>query len=422
MATKKYHKLTDSHISAVRDFAEGETFILWDSDVRGLRIRIGKHRCTWTYFAQHRRRGKRSTTCRRLGFWSPVPNEGMSVRAARKAALQLAGRAAGGHVEPGEKQALLFAKAFSDYCAYLLDKATKAGKEPRWHRNVVNLGKLYLLPKFETWSLAEISRAPEEVRDWHRDVSKRAGDVTGNKCAKLLRATYRFAGQLRRDLPPELPTSGVKLNPEEPREAGMTDKQHRAWYDAWSKIENRTRAAYHLLAIFSGQRPGELARLKVTDILPHERCFVIRKAKADNTIRVPLSIPIVRALRMAVDAHDGKSEWLFPARAGGHIRRIDSDKLPLWGNGLRHNFKTIAVTMKPPVEEILTEMLMGHAIKGVSRKYMATLIVAKSSALREAQRRISARIAALLRPTVKAPALSPDGPQDAEATLLPALR
>jgi hypothetical protein len=76
--------------------------------------------------------------------------------------------------------------------------------------------------------------------------------------------------------------------------------------------------------------------------------------------------------------------------------------------------------MKPPVEEILTEMLMGHAIKGVSRKYMATLIVAKSSALREAQRRISTRIAALLSPTVRAPALAPDGPQDAEATLLPA--
>jgi hypothetical protein len=42
-------------------------------------------------------------------------------------------------------------------------------------------------------------------------------------------------------------------------------------------------------------------------------------------------------------------------------------------------------------------------------------------ALRAAQRAISRRIIELLNPTVKAPALAPDGPQDAEAILLPTL-
>jgi hypothetical protein len=52
--------------------------------------------------------------------------------------------------------------------------------------------------------------------------------------------------------------------------------------------------------------------------------------------------------------------------------------------------------MKPPVEEILTEFLQGCAPKGVSRKYVSTMIVARSDALREAQTRISERIIGLL--------------------------
>lgn len=404
MAVKKnarrFHKLTDRHVEAMFDFSEdAEPTFVWDSKVHGLRLRVGKHKATWTFFREHRRRGKRSTTHRRLGYWSPIPGEGMTVAAARKAAEALSGRIAGGHIETGKRHALTFSEAFDDYCQYLLKKATAAQKEPLWHRVVTGLGKLYLKPQWDGWTLAEISRAPKAVQEWHEDVSKRAGAVTGNKVAKILRAAYRYAGRLRRDLPPELPTSGVVMNPEEPREAGMTDAQHRKWADAWRKIELPSRRAYHLLACLTGQRPGELARLKVADVDFAERRFTIRKAKASNNIMVPISPPIEAALRMALKAHDGKSEWLFPARAGGHIRRFDSDGLPLCGNGLRHNYKNIAVTMKPAVEEILTEFLQGHAPKGVSRKYVSTMILAKSDALHEAQARISARIMILLQLT-----------------------
>ncbi len=123
-------------------------------------------------------------------------------------------KAASGHVEPGHKDALIFTQAFTDYCNYLFEKVEAANRasaekdptipqnEPLWHTRVVGLGKLYLNPKWEGWTLAEISRAPEEVRDWHSDVSKRAGAVTGNKVAKILRATYRYAKRLRRDRHP----------------------------------------------------------------------------------------------------------------------------------------------------------------------------------------------------------------------------
>ena len=90
----------------------------------------------------------------------------------------------------------------------------------------------------------------------------------------------------------------------------MTDAQHLKWADALRKIKDPTRKAYHLLGLLTGQRPGELARLKLSDVLPEERCLVIRRAKAYNDIQSPLSRPIEQALKLARDAHNGKSEWL----------------------------------------------------------------------------------------------------------------
>ena len=411
---RRFVKLTDHHIRALCEFSEdSERVMLWDARVHGLRIRISPYRATWTFFRQHKRRGKRDTTHRVLGYWSPIPGEGMPVADARKAAEALRGRMAEGHVEPSKKSALTFDTAFADYCAYLSHKVESANsvarrayedarrknpnppppvyKEPLWDRVVTGLGKLYLTPKWAGWTLADISRSPEEVRDWHRDVSKRAGAVTGNKVAKILRATYRYAARLRRDLPPELPTSGVTMNVEEPRDAAMTEHQHRQWGEAWQRIESPTRKAYQLLAILSGQRPGELARLKVSDVDFERRRFIIRKAKASNDIIVPMSAPIEEALRMAIRARDGaETDWLFPAREGGHIRKFDGDGLPLWGNGLRHNYKTIATAMQ--IDEALRDILQGHTPKGVARKYVSKIVLAEGQALADAQARISDRI------------------------------
>ena len=261
----------------------------------------------------------------------------------------------------------------------------EAEKSPTWHRIATGLGKLYLIPAWEGWSLAEISDNPMVVKAWHDKIAKHS-EVIAAKCGKLLRACYRYNGRLRRDLPTALPTSGIVFREAGPVQAGMTDKQHAAWGEAWRKIENPTRKAYFLLAILSGQRPGELARVRVQDV--HDDHFVIPKAKAGNDIWVPTSQPMRRAIHMA----ESDGEWLFPG-----VRRFDKDGLPCYGNALRHNYKNIAVTMRPPVAEIIQELLMGHVPKGISRKYISTMVVAQSDAMREAQTRISDRIMSLLK-------------------------
>ena len=49
-----------------------------------------------------------------------------------------------------------------------------------------------------------------------------------------------------------------------------------------------------MIALLCGARPGELSKLKWADVLPRERCFIIRGAKAKNDIRVPMSAAIAR--------------------------------------------------------------------------------------------------------------------------------
>lgn len=379
---RKFRRLRDRDIDAMVELGGDEAVVVWDSLARGLRLRVGKHRNTWSLVREHRRRGARSATVRRLGFWPAL-----SVAGARKAAQAITGQIAGGHLEPGKAAALLFTDAWDKYLAYL-----KAEKSPTWHKIATGLGKLYLIPKWQGWSLAEISNSPQDVKDWHADTAKHSA-VIADKCGKLLRACYRYSGRLRRDLPAALPTSGIKFRDVEARQAGMTDAEHRAWGEAWRKITNKTRAAYQLAAILTGMRPGELARVRVEDV--HDDHFVIRKAKAGADIWVPASAPIKAALQMALDAGQG-SEWLFPGRNGGHIKKFDVDDLPCHGNALRHNYKNISVTMQPPVDETLQELLQAHTPKGVSRKYVAIMVVTQSAAMRAAQQRISERIVSLL--------------------------
>jgi hypothetical protein len=95
---------------------------------------------------------------------------------------------------------------------------------------------------------------------------------------------------------------------------------------------------------------------------------------------------LCRAIKLA--AND--TEYVFPGcqQVGS---RLD---LPVRGNGLRHSYKN--QLLEAGVEELLQEILMGHAPSGLSRKYVARFVAASGRTLREAQQRVSARVIELL--------------------------
>jgi hypothetical protein len=106
---RRYHKITDGYVEALHEFAEGEVKVAWDRDVRGLRVRVGMHRITWSFLKEHRIHGKRGVSFKRLGFFPA-----MDTKAARQAALIEAGRIASGRITPGRKAAMKFEAALDD--------------------------------------------------------------------------------------------------------------------------------------------------------------------------------------------------------------------------------------------------------------------------------------------------------------------
>ena len=168
MAGKRYSKLTDRIIQTVCDFIDDgdETLpkrVFYDSQVPGLRIRVGRHRRTWFYFQEYRVKGKRGTVFRRLGFWP-----GMNVATARKEALQHAARVAAGRPQPGRRDAITLEQATTEYIESLKARGKKSA------RHVRSLTSIHLLPEFGRFTLAELSDAPALVRDHHLKISKRS--------------------------------------------------------------------------------------------------------------------------------------------------------------------------------------------------------------------------------------------------------
>jgi integrase len=345
----------------------------------------------------------------------------MTTIAARKAALVEAGRIAAKQITPSKRDAVRLGGALDDYIKFLRSQSARGGRgakpgappKPARHAvNVENLRSLYL-GEFEKWPLADLSNNPAIVKEWHERTTREAGPISANRAAEALRGCYRHALKLNVSLPARLPTAGIEFNPEQISGQTMKFAQFKAWREAWERIESPIHRSFHLTNLLTGCRPGELSRLRREDIKPAERAFIIRSGKAGADIRVVLSVPIVRALRMALDAHQG--ELVFPDchQLGRH------DPLPARGVQLRRAYRTVAADLE--VNDLIIHFLMSHAPAGISQKYVAQLTLNAGPAMRAVQRKISRRIVALLNPTVKAPALSPDGPQDAEVTLLPAL-
>src|ERR1019366_9687344 len=136
MATRIKRGLDDQHISALLDFSQFG--IYWDTDVRGLRLRVGPREATSQFFQEHSIHGRRSTTHRTLGFFPT-----MGTLAARRAGQVEAGRIAAKQITPSKKDAVRLGPALDDYLKFLKAKAGRRGKPPRHAVNVGNLRSLY---------------------------------------------------------------------------------------------------------------------------------------------------------------------------------------------------------------------------------------------------------------------------------------
>jgi integrase len=373
---KPQRKLTDRNVQVFVDHsgADGNPLpaTFHDNQVPGLRIRIGRHKRTWFYFAQYQRKGKRGTRFVRLGFWPR-----MGIEEARRAALQEAAKVASGRPQPGAHTAITLNDATADYIESLKVRGKKSA------RFVASLMRIHLLPDFGRFTLAELSDAPALLRDHHLKISRHK-PVAANRVMSILSAVYRHAARLDRSLPPASPISAVRMNKEEPKQSAMPFDQFPSWrvqVEALPPI----RRAYHLLLLLTGMRGGEAQRLQWSDVNLRTRSITVHATKVEKTYSVPMTSAIMSALKLARPMREG---LIF---AGA---RKWSDPLPFKGHDLRHTFINVAHDLG--VNEIQVRLLVGHSLSGVHASYLTRLVMEGGGGLRSAQAKISRRIVTLL--------------------------
>jgi len=384
-------ELTDAFVEALCEFRPAKATYFPDNRLAGFFIYVGPRSATWVYRERKSVKGARRMVFEKLGEWPKVD----TLEARKRCAIAM-GLTAQAIDKPTEREPVTFETAFADYLAYLTRKAEKKGKPPRWAYNVRKLGDSIILPKWAKWSLAEMAVNPAAVAEWHRKVSKDRGPVTANHCARVIRATYKRAARLDVSLPQRLPTSAVEYNDEEPSQDALDFVAFPAWLKAWRRIKSGIHQAYHLTALLVGPRPGELARLRWSDVKDKEKNLILTKAKAGADIVIPMSDEIATAIRMAKDDAEQLGYEVTPDALvfPGCTRRDYLNDLPVRGNALRHTYSTVAADLG--IDDLIRHFLMGHAPQGISQRYIATLILANGEKMRQEQARMSKRLVELL--------------------------
>jgi integrase len=385
---KEQRLLSDDFLTKLLAYPRYTTFLFLDTETTGLQCRVGRHRATWIFYYDDRRHGRRTYTSKHLGFFP-----GTTTAEARDAARIWRGKVAAGDLGPGKREAVKVETSLAEYIAYLERQSATKQKPATWAGLVRHLTKKHIAPRFGQWSLAEIAMHPGAVADWHRDITDANGPVVANKCAKVLRAAYKRSAKRDVSLPQRDPTSATEYNTETPAQTALPFKDYPKWLSAWRKIEVGPKAParkeYHLLALFTGARGGEISRIRWRDVHPRERVIEIPGSKTGATIRLIMSAPIARVLKRARDI--GKpGEFVFEGCAqAGH-----RDALPARGHALRHSYRTVCANIG--IDDVIAHVLQGWAPRNISESYLTRLVLSAGEGVRASQRRVSKKIIELL--------------------------
>ncbi len=378
--------LTEARAEVLTDFRVPITVL--DTEVPGLRLRVGTRRSSWIFKQQHRLRGTRTTTFEVLGHWPS-----MTVSKAREEAKQIAARVAKTKPRRNKTEAPRFEAALDEYVKYLAERAVRAGKTPIWSVMVPKIARRHLLPTFARWTLEELAAAPAQMRELHGRLTETAGPTTANHALKILRSVYHHASkEADPPLPPASPTRSVRFHAYEPSTKGIPFDGFKEWKAQLDLVPSPLHRTFHGMCLLTGSRPGEMLRLRRDGIDVRKRVLTIPLGKSNDkpkTISIVMSWPIARLLKTALRLHD--NDLVF---VGCYQYNKTDTMLPIKGHALRRTYRSVAAELG--IDPVSTHLLMNHSMQGINAQYINQMMMSGAPGLRKTQARISARIIELL--------------------------
>lgn len=388
-------------------FAKSGQYKVYDTELKGFLVVVGKRTKTFAAQGAFWRDGEREFAARKK-----IAEVGdMTSREARAKAKDILAAIARGE-RPGEEAkikpgSITLKRAWERYRD---DHMIRKGRDARTIENYRD----HMERLFEDWldkPLARLGRKPSLVADRHNEISKENGRYIANGAMRSLRAVYNHARKTNLDLPPINPVTAIDWNVEERRNTGMGVSHMAPWFVELAALTNPTRREFHLMTLLSGSRPTALKNVRIEHIDFRSRLLRIPKPKGGvkKAFDIPLSRPMIRCIVRAMRAGrilfpDQAEFWLFPADSdSGHLieHKEERDVLSKWGNDLRQSYRTLA--QAAGVSELDIHLLMNHSLPGVNAGY-----ITRDSLLHDHLRKQQDRISKVIIDSSKGKADGPD--------------
>jgi hypothetical protein len=148
------------------------------------------------------------------------------------------------------------------------------------------------LTKWKDLTLRSLVDNPRMARDEHARITKDKGPSEADHAMRLLRSIYRHSARLETSLPGDRhPCSAVEWHGDRTRkDAAIPATQMPTWKNQIEAVRNESplRAAFQMLLLRLGCRPGELASAKWEQVDFERKLFWIPVSKTEE-YEVPLS-------------------------------------------------------------------------------------------------------------------------------------
>jgi integrase len=354
-----------------------------DATLPGFGLRVGATSKVFFVEGQVRRRTVRASIGR-YGILTP--------EVARKRALKLLGEMADGRNPNEERKSKLAAKmtlkeAFDSF----FDRRPLAASSKENYRRTIDL----YLSDWASRPVAEISR--RMVLDRHHKIAEDNGPIMANNVMRHLRSVYNFTSAAHGELPPNpvaIITQARAWAPERRRRSVVPAHGLPKWWQAVQEEEEYVRD-FLLIALFTGMRRSEIARLRWEYIDLDGRTLKVPMTKNGDPLELPLSCFLHELLLTRRDS-DPEGEWVFPGRGeSGHMvetkkfyaRVTKRSGIKFTLHDLRRTFVTIAESLDIP-HYALKRLLNHRADSDVTGGY----IVIDVERLRVPVERVAGRI------------------------------
>jgi integrase len=335
--------LTRRSIEKIEPPARGQV-LYRDATLSGFGLRVGTRSKMYFVEGQVRRRTIRVTIGRHDVF---------TPEAARRRALKVLAEMADGRNPNEERRAktasrMTVRQAFD---SFFTERTLAATSKENYRRSI----DIYL----SDWGakpIGDVSR--RMILERHRSIAKENGPVTANNVMRHLRSVYNFTSAAHGELPPNpinILTQARAWSPERRRRSVVPVHGLPKWWRAAHQEDELVRD-FLLVALFTGMRRSEVARLRWEFIDLEGRSLEVPWTKNGDPLKLPLS-NFLHCLLAARRERDPKGVWVFPGRGKtGHV--IESKKfysrvgkasgIRFTLHDLRRTFITVAESLDIP--------------------------------------------------------------------------